>query len=504
MIRNLSKPNRLISALIFLSILMTSLPLILFGVPGFYGDDFNMLGSLEIGDGIIGSVQLWISEYGLVYRPFGALFLNSVYGFFGHSESLIYGISLLIYSFFILVVFKSAKVFTNDNALALFVTLSFSSFPFNPTAFLQISSIYMMFTGLSSLLLMLVIYRKQRSLRLKELTLIAIIWIMLLLSYEQITGLVAVMFYLIFTENKRKGVFQSFKISILSNSLIIIATLVFMIFFFLSSNNPKVKTISDLNQITQEKIMNEDLVNQIDKVDQEKTNTFSASRLDALISKFERSSSFLYENFSYSLENILENEIKGFLLLISISLTIFLIFLYPIRGPSREFALKQVTFGLIWAVSTLSPFFLYKSVHIPPYVLLIPSIGLVYFLYGIFWLLPFPRKGNIPAYLFKTFFALLFLSFQIQQYGYYFGLKEELAYWNMIADEFNQKIKETDQNGKIQIKTIDRSNKHIFWIEKSIGLRHFSNLIEHNQVDYMIERLSDSTILISYQYINHS
>ena len=96
------------------------------------------------------------------------------------------------------------------------------------------------------------------------------------------------------------------------------------------------------------------------------------------------------------------------------------------------------------------------------------------------------------------------MSFQIQQYGYYFGLKEELAYWNMIADEFNQKIKETDQNGKIQIKTIDRSNKHIFWIEKSIGLRHFSNLIEHNQVDYMIERLSDSTILISYQYINHS
>ena len=88
-------------ALIFLSILMTSLPLILFGVPGFYGDDFNMLESLEIGDGIIGSVQLWISEYGLVYRPFGALFLNSVYGFFGHSESLIYGISLLIYSFFL-------------------------------------------------------------------------------------------------------------------------------------------------------------------------------------------------------------------------------------------------------------------------------------------------------------------------------------------------------------------------------------------------------------------
>ena len=86
MIRNLSKPNRLISALIFLSILMTSLPLILFGVPGFYGDDFNMLESLEIGDGIIGSVQLWISEYGLVYRPFGALFLNSVYGFFGHQK----------------------------------------------------------------------------------------------------------------------------------------------------------------------------------------------------------------------------------------------------------------------------------------------------------------------------------------------------------------------------------------------------------------------------------
>ena len=497
MARKFLNINKVIPTLIFSSMLMAFLPLILFGVPGFYGDDFNMLGSLEIGNGIIGSVQIWISEYGLVYRPVGIFFLNSVYAFFGHSENLIYGISLLIYSLFILIVFKSAKIFTNDNSLALFVTLFFSSFPFNATAFLQISSLYMMFTGLSCLLLMILIHLKYRKFRLKGLTLIALIWAMLLLSYEQITGLVAVIFYLTFIENKSKGTFQSFKTSVLSNSLIIIFTFCFMLFFFLSSSNPKVKTVKDLNQITQEKILNEETISKEFNIDQARANTFSESRLDALISKFERSSSFLYNNFSYSLENLVKNKITGSILLFFLFMHTFLILLCPIRAPSREFAAKQLIFGFIWVASTLLPFFLYKSVHIPPYVLLIPSIGLAYFIYGMFWLLPFPRQRNISKYLFKAFLALLVMNFQIQQYGYYFGLKEELSFWGDVAGQYSELEKLNEHSSSLRISLDKKNNQHIFWIEKLVGVRFFYDSINSNNNDVAVvfDKESDGIIL---------
>ena len=82
-----------------------------------------MLSSLEIGGGIIGSTYSWIMEYGIFYRPFGSLFLNSVYSIFGHSDKLIYTFSLAVYSLFIFSVFRLTERLTHDDVSYLVVDI---------------------------------------------------------------------------------------------------------------------------------------------------------------------------------------------------------------------------------------------------------------------------------------------------------------------------------------------------------------------------------------------
>ena len=479
-------------------ILLVITPIILFGTPGYYGDDFNMLDSLDKHKGVLGSTLAWIDEYGIFYRPIGIFFLNSIYSIFGHNDGLMYGFSLAIYSVFIFLVYKSSIVFTSDKSLAIFIAIFFASFPFNATAFLQLSSIYMMFTGLCSLMIVMKLYSIDGKVFSNQIIFLSLAWLILLLSYEQITGLIAVLFISAFMKHIDQGFFYSFKSSIQLNGFFIICTLFFISVFFFSPNNPKVITLNELNDFSttlNEPIMqngvSEDLTSAMAQ-----TNSFSQSRFDAVNSKVKKSLLFFSHNLSYAINEIIKRGSKGWFLLLLLFFTAILILFSPIQVPSKKLALRQTLFGLTWFSSTLAPFFLYKSVHIPPYVLLIPSIGLAYSTYGLFWLLQLNQYKNFSIYLFKTILVLIVINFQIQQYGYFFGLKEELLFWNSAAVEFERNKSQINEEGTIEIKTLRRNNLHIFWLEKLVGRRYFFNKIGYNSSELSINYLSESNTLI--------
>ena len=276
-------------------ILLVCMPLIVFGSPGYYGDDFNMLDSLELHQGIIGSMSSWILEYGVFYRPFGIYFLNLIYSMLGYSETLMYIASLAIYSALIFLIYRSSISFYDDKSLAIFATLFFASFPFNATAYLQISSIYMMFTCLCCLILIKKFYLNHKSIGLFSNILFALFWLILLFSYEQITGLIAVIFTLILFKYYYKGVFESLYASTVINGLLIFITSLFILIFFLSPGNPKVKTLNDLNQVPnniEQQFSEGEIEGKLD-LENIQTSSISKSRFKAINSKIKRSLLFL-------------------------------------------------------------------------------------------------------------------------------------------------------------------------------------------------------------------
>ena len=230
-----------------LPVLVVIAPIILFGHPGYYGDDFNMLESLEYNQGIWGAVKNWIENYGYGHRPIGALFLLTIFGLFGSNATVMYTISLMVYACFIYVLFRKSLLLSKDKTLSIFLVIFFSFFPFNPTAFLQLSSTYVMLTGLLAMLVLGKIIDKSRNFSFQESVLLSSVWLMLLFSCEQITGLIAVIFLLVFLTNIDKGTKESFKKSFIVCFGIGFTTLVFLIVFISSPGNPKMQIVNDLN-----------------------------------------------------------------------------------------------------------------------------------------------------------------------------------------------------------------------------------------------------------------
>ena len=176
-------------------------PFIWFGVIGFYGDDFNqILGIKEFG--FLGTISQWIYSYGIFYRPLGYFILTSIYFFLGWSEVLIYIFSLFL--FFLSCYFTfvlSYKLFSNK-FLSVFVTLFFGFFPFNASAYLQISSSYMIicYSFVAFFFLKLISYLNEENKKYK-LFLLNTSWFLILLIYEQATGLILIILTNIFYIN---------------------------------------------------------------------------------------------------------------------------------------------------------------------------------------------------------------------------------------------------------------------------------------------------------------
>ena len=437
-------------------------PTVLFGDLGFYGDDYNMLTSLE-SLGFLGSISQWQDAYGYFYRPLGITFLLSLYHLFGSFSFLMYVVSFCLYLSLVFMLYKVSRIYLKETNLSIFVAIFVASFPFNASAFLQLPSLYMIFTSL----LFLFLLRRLSSIdsldSLSKYLIAIFLWFALLLSYEQITGLVLIISLALLTKvnfSRKEELWQL----VIRTVLFGLTTLIFMTLYFGSNTNPKITTLESLNSISSDISENSSINNSFET----ESNNFSSSRSEAILDKIERSVYFLVNNLLYSLNKILDQGLLGYILLIFSLIPVICISISKVRAPPNKTSLWCIFIGFLWVLGTLLPFLLYKSVHIPPYVLLLPSIGLALVTYGLFWLL-WPQKFQfLASFFYKSLFSLLFLVFQFNQYGLYFGIKEELSFWEEISYKYNNNLNLTNINPK--------ENNHIFWAEKLYGLRHFHNL----------------------------
>ena len=125
--------------------LIPILPIALFGFPPLYGDDYNAIDSIS-SMGFYGSLESWINGYGVFYRPIGAIIHFGIYYLFFPNIELLYFVSLIIYLLIGYLLFELInKIKGSSASLSNFVAIFFITFPFNLTAYLQLSSIYFLF-----------------------------------------------------------------------------------------------------------------------------------------------------------------------------------------------------------------------------------------------------------------------------------------------------------------------------------------------------------------------
>lgn len=458
--------------IVFLVSICSALPSFMFGNLGFYGDDFNMLDSLKT-YGFLDSIKEWQEAYGYFYRPIGIAFLLSVYAVLGDSSLLMYCFSFFTYTLLSILIYRVSYAYFKDINLSIFITIFFSAFPFNAASFLQLSSLYMIFTSVLFLVLLDRLCRLKNTDRFSKYAGISLLWFVVLFSYEQVTGLVLIILCSLFVKSSFNQGDETRNFLVQSLSFIFI-TLIFMVLFFGSSGNPKVSTLESLNEKSSELIENEGA----EGVLAEDTSTYYSSRVEAVLDKIDRTTDFLLQNTAYAINKIFDNNLLGLALYLYLLIPILLILRLNVRGPPKKLSGLSCLIGFVWMSVTLAPFLLYQSVHIPPYVLLLPAIGLSLLMYGIFWLAWPKRFQLISVKVYKIFLCSIFLFFQINQFGIYFGIKEELSYWAEISYRYN--------NGLDLINIKPKGNNHLFWSEKLYGHRHFFNLTGESVEDFEI------------------
>lgn len=479
-------------------ILVLYFPILLFGGPGYYGDDINFIQSIHQ-KGALNGIHNWLSNYGIFYRPLGVTFLYFLYAFLGFSEAMIYLACYTIYFSFVFFLFKSLSVITKNFSFTIFVVFFSALFPLGSTVFLQISSAYQALTACLVVLLLCSFYLHRHKLNNKKLVFFSLAWFLLLLTYEQITGLILIFFIIaalthwplkkISEKKKYLKVVLSFSIS----------TLFFTAIYVSSAGNPKLITLKNLNNQTVNTLKDSassSSQNSLESHVVEPKTIKQSSRSMAFIKKIAKVFSFFSTNTIYSLNALVSFGLSGYIVIAFIIFFGVLTLFIPLSVPSRSFCLICILVGTTWFSSTLAPFFLYKAVHLPPYVLLIPSVGMAISLYGLYWII-WPKKYfMISNILFKSLFFLIVLVFPLQQYGYFFGLKEELKYWRTLETRISALKPQILNREIVELHDLEQKhNHHIFWLEEAIGKRYFKVLMGEQFANVELEYNEDRSKL---------
>ncbi len=442
-------------------------PFVWFGIIGFYGDDFNQIHGIEE-FGFLGNISQWINSYGIFYRPLGYFFLTSIYFFLGSSEALIYLFNLILFFLACYFTFLLSYKFFSNKFLSVFVTLFFGLFPFNASAYLQISSSYMIicYSFVAFFFLNLMSYLNEKNKKYK-LFLLNFLWFLTLLIYEQATGLILIILINIFYVNFLKNGNDWIKKSCLQSFGFIIVTMVFVFLYFGLPGNPKVETLIELNNQGVETISS--------KISSEEIVQSESSRFTSLVLKIVNSFSLFSMNFPYVFENL---EIY-----ISISLvlmTLLMSYLIPNKFfvPNKNNLFNIFIFGLLWTILTMAPFFLYDSFYMPPYVFVFPSFGIGLSFFSIFFLLVKSRNDFLNNLSFKILIFSFSLFFIIQNYGIYLGTKEEINFWKKLSKDIKNRSILHDENSLIIDRNISFNNNHIFWLKELYGIRYFRHSVE--------------------------
>jgi hypothetical protein len=475
---------------LFSSWLIILLPLILLGSPGFYNDDFHSYQSLNT-LGFSGSIQNWLSEYGSAYRPIGIGISYFYYSLLPQNSFLLYLFYQLIYLLVSFVLFRQIYFLTKDVGAGVFIALFFLFFPFNATAYWQIPSIYMVVAILFSIIVMVNIATLSGSGSRARFILYLIFWALLLLTYEQLLGLAAVLGVLVLFMNYNKDTYKTINKITFPIIAISIVSVLFLVAYFSSEGNPKLVSLKSMNvsdAITQDLSTNfttikSDKFTKLVKDENIKSKgivkTDSLAKIRHFANRIESGVNFLISSVAYALHKLISVGYIGYFMITVIIFFGVLTFFIP---PSFlvSTGLNPVFYmiiGFLWISSTLAPFFLYDKVHIPPYTLMLPSIGLGIFLYGLLQYMARIFPKSIFTVSLKYLLILVATLFPLIQYGYYFGLKEELHFWDNVASRIHQGDIEVNEN-LITINSIPkRGNSHIFWLEKAVGLRYISDLI---------------------------
>lgn len=457
--------------------ILTVMPLLIFGSPGFYGDDFDLIFGIEQ-YGYGGFVQNWISNYGIIYRPIGFSLAILPYEFFSENPYLLYWISWLFYSFLIIVLFRQLWNLTNNLFFSSFAVSFFALFPLNPTAFLQLPSMIVTVAIFYTILLIGPTILKRGNISGRRVIYLALLWMILLLTYEQMIGLVIVIVLIVFLMNLE----QNSKIAFQRSFVIVIVmgfiSIIFFIGYITAPNNPKMVALKKINIIdSNENRIQNSPDGQLQKIKQ--INKALSSRYNGFKERVVLTSGYLVNSINYSLGIIFERSIKGIILIVLLLLAVILCCFIPVNPLDKRMAKGLFFVGFTWAIVTISPFLLYDSFHMPPYSLMIPSIGLGIFSAGLLNTVFLWKNSRFSKLVAKCIFGLVLAGFSVSQYGYYFSLREELAYWNEISEYIKPAMSQVDQEQSLKINNIpEKKNRHVFWLEGLIGQRYLRHLLD--------------------------
>jgi hypothetical protein len=458
--------------------LLVTAPILLFGFPPFYGDDYHFVDLIRE-QGAWTGISRWVEEYGISYRPLGIVFLYLVYGTLGFSEIAMYSIALIVFLLFTFASFWALTKQRTDNLNNFFIVGFVAFFPFAPTAFFQISSMIMIMVGILFILLLVKVLQDKALENKKRLFFLSLGFLLILFIYEQVVGLVAVLALLILLLNFKEGHSVAVKRTLVFSGVFGLISALFIAVYFFSPGNPKIVSLKKLNEKASKTQKTAIVKTKAKVINQVKPKTLAkVNRISGLERKLAKVRKFFVQNHLYAWNSLTEKGSKGYLVIFLVFISFVPIWFLPNRRMERKRAFSFLIIGFTWFTVTVAPFALYKAFHLPPYVLVIPSAGLGMMTIGLFWLLWPERFVALPSYFLKVVFSLMILAFPFQQYGYYFGLNEELSFWRSATDRLVESKGALLKGGGISLDNVPpKNNKHIFWLEKAVGERYAMKLL---------------------------
>jgi len=477
------------------SFAMLLLPLILIGSPGFYGDDLNVLKTIDE-RGVVGSLSLYMKTYGFLYRPIGASFLYAYYGILGHNDFLSYASYLLLYLAFVYVLYDQMFKLTKNAGFSVFVAIFVLFFPFNATVFWQIPSGMMVLAFLLSIIMIKLLLNNCVSISKLRLGLWSIGWLCLLFMYEQLAGLVVVMLLCCYFIKKSSAKNMIHKNGLLVYVSLFLVTSFFLMTYFMSSVNPKVVSLKTINANFEKNhtVEVEETINNANKevvVYNERLDVLT--RVSSLNNRIKAGLIYTYKSIFYGVKELYKRGVKGkFILLVTLMFAL-LTLVVRINLIPKVHGYILLLVGFVWVAVTIAPFLLYKAVHIPPYTLMLPSIGIAMSVYAAISIIFSDSKNIFSKYSVKILLFVSAFTFPIAQYSYYFGLQEELRYWEKIAEDVIEYKDELNKGSIIVINNAKfKNNGHIFWLEKATGKRYFSTLLNLPVANVKIDKDFDN------------
>ena len=483
------------------------IPLVFFGGPGYYGDDLNLITALGEG-GFAGALRQWFDHYGFGYRPLGISLDFILYGLFGDIPAAAYAINTAVFLCIALVIYRSMLGITGDEAVAVIVATFFALFPFGPTAYLQLSS-FCMLVGILLVVPLAGIFlslSQQYESWIGPWT-ISAIWGAVLLIYEQPVGLYAFFGIVLIAHFCLKPPAVQYKAVIKLCTTMTITTAAFLALYLIHPGNPK---IVSLKTILGESVGiaavgaaslgtpagSESIVVPARPTAAAQPVVFDQSRMQKLVR-------FFIENIGYPIQNLRSKPSSliaffGVLALVAVG-----IFRIRVRIISQRMAARYVLLGTSWSFLTILPFFLYGRFTAPPYVFVLPSIGAGVASYGLYWLLlPAKLGASLRVGLLKILSVVVMGLFTLQQYGYFFGLKDELRYSRMLAERVATEKEEILRGVTIIVDGVPlRAHDHIFWLKKAVGNRAFISELGGAFSDIEVRESGVGTLKISIPHI---